>query len=86
MGFYYRKSVSFGPFRVNVSKSGVGYSIGGRGFRTGVSGGGRRYTTFSIPGTGMGYRTSGRSAGCLVAIATLGLFFAALAAAGRTYL
>ncbi len=32
MGFFYRKSVNFGPFRVNLSKSGVGYSVGGRGF------------------------------------------------------
>ena len=53
MGFYYRKSVSVGPFRVNLSKSGVGYSIGGKGFRTGVSAGGKRYTTFGIPGTGV---------------------------------
>ena len=30
MGFYYRKSVNLGPFRVNLSKSGVGYSVGGR--------------------------------------------------------
>ena len=29
MGFYYRKSVGLGPFRVNVSKSGIGYSVGG---------------------------------------------------------
>lgn len=36
MGFYYRKSVNISPFLVNVSKSGVGYSVGGRGFRTGV--------------------------------------------------
>lgn len=43
MGFYYRKSVNLGPFRVNLSKSGVGYSVGG----------------FSIPGTGIGYRKSG---------------------------
>jgi Protein of unknown function (DUF4236) len=28
MGFFYRKSVNFGPFRVNLSKSGVGYSVG----------------------------------------------------------
>jgi hypothetical protein len=67
MGFYYRKSLHVGPFRVNVSKSGLGYSVGGRGFRTGVSARGRRYTTFSIPGTGMGYRTSGKS-GCLVVL------------------
>lgn len=35
MGFYYRKSVNLGPFRVNLNKSGVGYSVGGRGFRIG---------------------------------------------------
>jgi hypothetical protein len=76
MGFYYRKSVGIGPFRVNLGKSGVGYSIGGRGFRTGVSSRGKRYTTFSIPGTGVGYRTSGSKAGCLfvlIAIAALAL-------------
>jgi len=28
----HRKSVNFGPFRVNLSKSGLGYSVGGRGF------------------------------------------------------
>ncbi|KAB2645759.1 MAG: DUF4236 domain-containing protein [Verrucomicrobia bacterium] len=65
MGFYYRKSVRLGPFRVNLSKSGVGYSVGGSGFRTGVSGSGRRYSTFSLPGTGVGYRTTG-SKGCLL--------------------
>ncbi len=32
MGLFYRKSVNFGPFRVNLSKSGVGYSVGGRDF------------------------------------------------------
>lgn len=65
MGFQYRKSISFGPFRVNVGKSGVGYSVGGRGFRTGINSRGKRYTTFSLPGTGMSYRTtpSGKS-GC----------------------
>jgi hypothetical protein len=66
VGFSYRKSARFGPFRVNLSKSGVGYSVGGSGFRTGVSARGRRYTTFSLPGSGIGYRTSGKRAGCLV--------------------
>ena len=68
MGLYYRKSVGVGPFRVNIGKSGVGYSVGGRGFRTGVSSTGRKYTTFSIPGTGVGYRTSAKGAGCLVVL------------------
>jgi hypothetical protein len=64
MGFYYRKSVNLGPFRVNLSKSGVGYSVGGRGFRVGTTPRGKKYTSFSIPGTGVGYRKYG--SGCLV--------------------
>lgn len=65
MGFYYRKSVSLGPFRINASKSGLGYSIGGRGFRTGVSARGRSYTRLSLPGTGVGYQTG---KGCALAL------------------
>lgn len=64
MGFYYRKSVGLGPFRVNLSGRGVGFSVGGKGFRTGISGSGRRYNTFSIPGTGVRYTGGGK--GCLV--------------------
>lgn len=71
MGFYYRKSVSFGPFRVNLGKSGVGYSLGGKGFRTGVSARGKRYSTFSLPGTGLGYRTDHKGQGCLLVAAGL---------------
>ena len=33
MGFNFRKSIKLGPARVNLSKSGVGYSIGASGFR-----------------------------------------------------
>lgn len=43
MAFYYRKSVNLCPFRVNLSKSGLGYSIGGRGFRVGTSARGNKY-------------------------------------------
>jgi hypothetical protein len=28
MGFYIRKSLGFGPFRLNLSKSGIGVSVG----------------------------------------------------------
>ncbi len=62
MGFSYRKSVNEGPFRINLSKSGVGYSVGGSGFRAGTSAGVRHYTSFALPGTGVGYR----GGGCLV--------------------
>lgn len=67
MAFFYRKSVNLGPFRVNLSQSGVGYSVGGRGFRVGTTSRGRKYTSFSIPGTGVGYRKYG--SGCLVVLA-----------------
>lgn len=35
MGFYIRKSVSAGPFRFNLSRSGLGVSVGVKGFRIG---------------------------------------------------
>ena len=61
MGWSYRKSVNLGPFRINLSKSGIGYSVGGRGFRTGVNSRGRRYNSFSIPGTGLRYSSSSKA-------------------------
>ena len=83
MGFTFRRSVNLGPFRVNVSRGGLGWSVGGRGFRTGASSRGRRYTTLSIPGTGIGYHTSRR--GCalgLVALPTAFLLGALVVGAG----
>ena len=77
MGFYFRRSVNLGPFRVNLSRGGVGWSVGGRGFRTGRSGGGRKYTTISIPGTGVGYRASPRN-GCLLALVIIPLALAVI--------
>jgi hypothetical protein len=49
MGWGFRRSLKFGPVRLNLSKSGVGYSIGGRGFRVGQDAKGRAYTAASIP-------------------------------------
>lgn len=73
MGWSYRKSASFGPFRINVSKSGIGYSIGGKGFRTGVNARGRRYTSINVPGTGLRYSKSGGkgATGCALAAGAL---------------
>ncbi len=36
MGWYFRRSVKFGPLRLNFSKSGVGYSYGVKGLRVGT--------------------------------------------------
>ena len=55
MGLRYRKSVKMGPFRVNFSKSGVGYSVGGKGYRVTKTADGRTRTTMSIPGTGISH-------------------------------
>ena len=55
MGLKLRKSIKMGPVRVNLSKSGVGYSVGGKGFRVTKKAGGGTRTTASIPGTGISY-------------------------------
>lgn len=55
MGFRFRKSINLGPLRINLSKSGVGYSVGGKGFRVTKKAGGGTRTTASIPGTGISY-------------------------------
>ena len=55
MGFRFRKSIKAGPFRVNLSKSGIGYSVGTKGLRFTKKAGGGTRTTASIPGTGISY-------------------------------
>lgn len=55
MGFRFRKSFGKGPFRMTISKSGVGYSIGGKGARFTKKAGGGTRSTLSIPGTGISY-------------------------------
>ncbi|WP_097011774.1 DUF4236 domain-containing protein [Pseudodesulfovibrio profundus] len=43
MAFYLRKSVRLGPVRFNLSKSGIGASVGVKGFRVGVRPNGKSY-------------------------------------------
>lgn len=61
MGLRFRKSIKIGPARVNLSKSGIGYSVGTKGFRVTKKAGGGTRTTASIPGTGISYSTSSGS-------------------------
>lgn len=44
VGFYIRKSFKAGPFRLNLSKSGLGVSAGVKGARVGIDAKGRAYT------------------------------------------
>lgn len=56
MGWRIHKSVNLGlGFRINISKSGIGYSWGVPGYRKTVKANGGTRTTYSIPGTGVSY-------------------------------
>lgn len=56
MGLRYRKSINLGGgFRVNISKSGIGYSWGVKGARITKTARGTTRRTVSIPGTGISY-------------------------------
>lgn len=62
MGFRFRKSVNAGPLRINFSKSGVGYSVGTKGYRVTKKATGGYRSTASLPGTGISYvKESGAS-------------------------
>ena len=56
MGLNFRKSINLGGLRLNLSNSGIGYSVGKKGVRVSRSATGRTTSTFSIPGTGLSYR------------------------------
>ena len=55
MGIRFRKSIQFGPLRINLSKSGIGWSVGGKGARFTKKAGGGYRTTVGVPGTGVSY-------------------------------
>lgn len=58
MGFRFRKSINLGGgFRINLSKSGVGYSWGVKGYRRTKTAKGTTRKTISIPGTGISHVT-----------------------------
>lgn len=63
MGLRFRKSIKLGGgTRLNLSKSGVGFSFGTKGARVTKKAGGGTRTTISVPGTGISYvQDSGKS-------------------------
>ncbi|MEV4170671.1 MULTISPECIES: DUF4236 domain-containing protein [unclassified Nonomuraea] len=50
MGLSYRKSIKLGPFRLNLSRGGVGHSWGNRLFRVTRTADGRRTLSVNLPG------------------------------------
>lgn len=62
MGIRYRKSLNLGGgFRINISKSGIGYSWGAPGYRITHTASGKTRKTVSIPGTGISHVTESSS-------------------------
>lgn len=56
MGMRFRKSFKLGGgARINLSKSGIGYSFGTKGVRFTKKAGGGTRSTYSLPGTGISY-------------------------------
>lgn len=60
MGWSFRRSLNFGPIRINFSKSGIGFSFGVPGLRGGVTSNGRKYYSAGVPGTGVRYYKSSK--------------------------
>jgi hypothetical protein len=58
MGWSFRRSKSFGLFKLNFSNSGLGFSFGVPGARVGVNAKGKKYLRGGIPGTGLYYQSS----------------------------
>ncbi len=50
MGWRYRKSAKAGPFRLNFSKSGIGYSVGSKHYRVTKTAKGTVRETVTLPG------------------------------------
>lgn len=63
MGFRLRKSITLVPgVRMTFSKTGIGYSVGVKGYRVTKRADGRTQRTVSLPGTGMSYVSTSGSA------------------------
>jgi len=57
MGLRFQRRIKVLPgLRINLSKSGVGFSVGGRGAHIGITARGQRYTSIGMPGTGVSWR------------------------------
>ena len=57
MGLRFQRRIRILPgVHLNLSKSGMGVSVGGRGAHFGIDARGRRYTSVGLPGTGVSWR------------------------------
>ncbi len=62
MGFRFRKSFNLGKgIKINLSKSGIGYSVGTKGIRVSKTAKGTVRKTVTLPGSGLSYVTESKS-------------------------
>jgi hypothetical protein len=65
MGFRFRKRIRILPgFRINLSKTGISTSLGGKGLTVNVRNDNVK-TTVGLPGTGLSYSATTKSGGSL---------------------
>jgi hypothetical protein len=58
LGFRFQRRIRVFPgVRLNLSKSGIGGSIGRTGLRVGIDAKGRKYFSIGLLGTGLSYRS-----------------------------
>jgi len=60
MGWNLRKTKKFFPFRISLTKTGIGLSTGIKGARISRHSSGRGRTQITLPGTGIYYRKDRR--------------------------
>jgi Protein of unknown function (DUF4236) len=69
MGLRFQRRVRLAPgLRLNLSKTGIGGSLGRTGLRVWIDATGKKYFSIGLPGTGLSYRAS---LGRLVTASTL---------------
>ena len=62
MGFRFRKSFNLGKgLKINLSKHGIGYSVGTKGVRVTKTAKGTTRKTLTLPGTGLSYVTESKN-------------------------
>ena len=63
MGLRFQRRIKILPgIHLNLSRSGVGFSVGARGAHVGITARGQRYTSVGLPGTGVSWREYQRKA------------------------
>lgn len=77
MGFRFQKRIRLGKgLRVNLSKSGVGFSVGRPGAWFSVNPKGKPNVSVGEPGTGLSYRTGCAGEALLILVVVLSLGWA----------